>query len=216
MAKKKVKTAKKFTNLIIVDASGSMRGKIEEVKGGLRKLFADIKSDVAKNPEISQHTIVVDFSSAGDYKVLVNSNVSGELVDDIAEQYSTRSMTALYDAIGKSFQLVPKDQDGVFVTVITDGEENDSKEFTSETIQKLIQDAKDKKWALVFMGCDEKSMMTAANLGFSRGASAQVTNDGAGLEKSFSMSANSRGIYYNSVVTDTSIDLENLVTNTNS
>ena len=40
-AAKKV-TKKKITNLIIIDASGSMADKLDEVKGGLKQLFSDI------------------------------------------------------------------------------------------------------------------------------------------------------------------------------
>jgi Mg-chelatase subunit ChlD len=212
MAKKK-SAKKKFTNLIIVDASGSMVTKIEEVKGGLRKLFLDIKSDAANNPTVLQTTIVTDFSSANDFRILANTDNAENLTDAIANNYQTRSATALYDAIAKSFQLIPENQDGVFVTIITDGEENDSKEFNTDHVKKLIADARLKKWALVFMCCDEASMLAAKNMGFAIANSVMVANTSAGISKSFNMSTNARSVYYTALSTDQKIDVDNLVTN---
>lgn len=210
MAKKKV-TKKRFTNLIIIDASGSMASKLEEVKGGIRQLFKNIREDAVKNPEINSTTIVVDFSSAKDFNVLVNSSNVDSLLDSIADKYTTRGMTALFDAIGTSFRMVPTDQDGVFITVITDGAENDSKEFTADSVRSLISNAKTNKWAVTFMGADENAMLAAKNIGISTGNSLFVSNDSFGIKKGFAASSLSRTAYYTSVVTDTSIDLENLI-----
>ena len=161
MAKKK-KTQKKFTNLIIIDASGSMTSKASEVIGGLKSLFQDIRNDAQKNPDVLSRTLVVEFSSAGDFRVIVDSTDPLDLKDSVAESYKTRGMTALFDAIGKSFNMVLENQDGVFVNILTDGEENDSKEFTSESVKKIIEEAKNKKWALTFMGTREEDVVAAS------------------------------------------------------
>mgnify|MGYP003809534937 CR=1 FL=1 len=41
---------KKFTNVIVLDASGSMSNKIAEVVGGLKQLFQSIKDEKDKYP----------------------------------------------------------------------------------------------------------------------------------------------------------------------
>jgi uncharacterized protein YegL len=224
MARKKnlpkitVAAKKRFTNLIIIDASGSMSSKAVEVIGGIKALFKDIRDDAAKNPNVETTTIVVDFSSARDYRELVNTKDVAGLLDSLAEAYSTRGMTALYDAIGFAFAKVPADQDGVFVNILTDGEENDSKELKGADVKKLIEDGKSKGWAITFMGTDESCINTAVSLGISRGNTMQFTNTAAGAARGLEVTKLSRTAYYTSTVnlSDTpgkALDLENIVSN---
>ena len=123
---------KNICNLILIDASGSMQNRISDVKGGLMKLFSDIREQT----DINQHTVVCDFSD--DFRVLVNSVNPKDLDTSVIEKYSTRGSTALFDAIKKSFDIVPKGMDGVFVSILTDGEENSSRECNTEQVKKLI------------------------------------------------------------------------------
>lgn len=83
----------KITNLIIVNASGSMHSMRKEAVGGLKQLFVTMRETEATN-------IVIDFSSTGDIRTLVNSDNIEDLKDSIAEEFKPRATTALYDAIG--------------------------------------------------------------------------------------------------------------------
>lgn len=218
LPKKTKATKKRFTNLIIIDASGSMSSKAEEVRGGIKRLFKDIKEDAIKNPDVESTTIVIDFSDSRDYRELVNSKNPLDLLDSIADAYSPRSMTALYDAIGFGFSKVPKDQDGVFVNILTDGEENDSKELKSDDVKKLITDGKAKNWAITFMGTSEDCLNHAVSLGISQGNTMMFTNTSEGVAKSMHTGVLSRAAYYTATATmdfaPASFDLENLVVNT--
>ena len=213
MAKKK-KTQKKFTNLIIIDASGSMTSKASEVIGGLKSLFQDIRNDAQKNPDVLSRTLVVEFSSAGDFRVIVDSTDPLDLKDSVAESYKTRGMTALFDAIGKSFNMILENQDGVFVNILTDVEENDSKEFSSESVKKIIEEAKNKKWALTFMGTREEDVVAAVRLGFPKGNTAVFDNTPLGIKLSASLRGSARSAYYSSTIStsDTvNLDIDNLL-----
>ncbi len=67
----------KVTNLIILDASGSMMSKTSEVRGGLKTILDQIKSDANKDVEKAQvATIVTDFASHGDFQIVVNEKDS--------------------------------------------------------------------------------------------------------------------------------------------
>ena len=158
-------TMKKICNLIILDASGSMTDKASEVRYGLVRLFEEIQ----KANELKQRTIVCDFSSAGDFNVLVNTKKPEELTLEVADSYGTRGMTALYDAIGKAFALVGKNYDGVFVNIMTDGQENNSVEFRLKDIQALIGKKRKKGWAITFMGTTEEALKEAGTWGVSQG-----------------------------------------------
>jgi Mg-chelatase subunit ChlD len=193
----------KLTNLIIIDASSSMRSKKDEVIGGLKQLLNQIKEDANKDKKsVSTSTIVVDFSSAGDFKVLVNSNNSEDLSEKLAEGYSTRGMTALFDAIGKGFNLVDKNQDSVFVNIITDGAENDSKEFTKDLIKKLITEARTKNWVITFMGTTEQSIDQAESYGISRGNTVTFMDSAKGVGMAINKLSAVRKTYYAAVTTD--------------
>lgn len=191
-----MKKKTKLTNLIIIDASGSMSSKQSEVIGGLKTLFSQITSDVKKDKKtVTTKTVVVDFSGHGDFRTLISSDDSLSLDESIANKYSTRGMTALYDAIGKAFSLVSK-QDGVFVNIITDGEENDSKEFSSKDIQDLIESKKKDNWTITFMGTTEAIINKAVSLGVSRGNTMTFSDSARGVKMSMDKLSSTRSTYY--------------------
>jgi hypothetical protein len=207
---------KRFTNLIIIDASGSMVSKVAEVQGGLKQIFKDIKAEAVKNPTVITTTIVIDFSKSGDYRELVNSTNPDDLTDSIADSYTTRSMTALYDAIGFAFSKVPANQDGVFVSILTDGLENDSKEVKTDDVKKLIQKSKEDKWVVTFMGTTEACLDQAVSLGISRGNTMAFMDSGEGVTHTMSAANATRTAYYTTSTSGNSkgFDVENAFFNT--
>lgn len=154
-----------MTNLIIVDASGSMEGRKVEVRGGINQLLTEIKEDKRKK----QRSIVVDFSSSNDIRVIVDNTDKKTIDTTIGDKYSTRGMTALYDAVAKAISLVPIEEKKVFVSIITDGGENDSKEYDGVALKALVEARKKNGWAFVFMGTDESCLANARAMGISAG-----------------------------------------------
>lgn len=68
-------------------------------------------------------------------------------------------MTPLYDAIGmasnKLNNALEKESDySVLVTILTDGEENNSKEYTKAAIHALITALKSKGWVFTYIGAN--------------------------------------------------------------
>ncbi|MEM9259753.1 MAG: vWA domain-containing protein [Bacteroidota bacterium] len=190
---------KKITNLIIIDASGSMTSKTEEIRGGLRLLFKDIQEDAAKG-EAKIRTIVTQFSSPGHFKELVNSKKVEKLTESLANAYQPEGMTALFDAIGQSFQLVPDKQDAVLVTIMTDGQENSSQEYTRESVTKLIKAKKEGSpaWVISFMGTTQQAMLEAQSWGISTGNSIRFSNSKKGFRKGMTSNALMRKSHYES------------------
>lgn len=198
---------KNITNLIILDASSSMSFKTNEVRSGLTELLSEIKSDMKKNKkEVNTTTIVCQFSYSRAFTVLVNTSKRKEIDLNIANQYHPNGMTALYDAIGEGFSLVPKKQDGVFVNILTDGEENASRDFTKIAIKKMLADAEEKKWGITFMGTTAEAIQNAVNLGVSSSNTFRFQDSSQGVETSNLKRSKARGTYYSSVLTSTSSD----------
>lgn len=203
---------KRITNLIVIDASSSMNNKIEEVKGGLRQLFTQIKTDAIKDKtKVITRTIVLDFSSFGDVNILVDSEDSSLLTESLANGYTTRGMTALFDAIGRGFNMIKGDQTGVFINIITDGQENDSKEMTAEAVKKLIEEGKSKKWGITFMGTTEAAISTATSWGISAGNTLKFADTKEGMNKSLAKMRSVRSTYYMSSTLGEKIDLDNMM-----
>jgi uncharacterized protein YegL len=192
---------KKVTNVIVVDASSSMSSKAEEVRDGLKSLLKDIRKDMKKNKgEAKIRTIVTQFAGAGTFKVLLDTSKRKKVTYDSAENYMPSGMTALFDAVGQSFAMVGKKQDGVFVSILTDGDENDSKEFTREDIQKLFKKVDKKNWGLTFMGTTQGAVEAAVSLGIKRSNTLQYSNDIQGT-KAANVSRNfSKQMYFASVM----------------
>lgn len=192
---------KKITNLIIVDASSSMNSKVEEIRDGLKSLLKDIRKDMKDNKgEAKIRTIVTQFASAGSFSVLLDTKKRKEVTYESAENYKPDGMTALLDAVGQSFALVGEKQDGVFVSILTDGEENDSKEFTAEDIKILFKKADKKKWGLTFMGTTQSAVEAAKSWGI-KGSNTFVYADSVAGTRSANVTRNlSKQLYFSSVM----------------
>lgn len=207
---------KKLTNLIIVDASGSMQNKTSDVIGGLKQILTQIKEDAIRDlPTVTTNTIVTEFSSSGVFKVLTDSKDSTDIDPAEADRYRPGGGTALYDAIDKSFSLVKDEQDAVFVTIFTDGEENDSKEITHEVVKKLIEKKREEKWTITFMGTTEEDIKAAIRMGVSAGNTMYFQNSVEGAKMSMRKMSNMRNVHYtasmNPGVYSRSVDLNSLV-----
>ena len=88
-------------------------------------------------------------------------------------RYKASGGTALFDAIGRSVSdfrqrqedSVEYNPDKVLFVIVTDGQEADSKEYSSAQIQGIIEDGRGEGWEFIFMGCDEAQIAQGRSLG---------------------------------------------------
>ena len=83
--------------------------------------------------------------------------------------YNPASMTPLYDAMGFSISKLKQHLEGkenysVLVTILTDGEENASKEYMGTAIKNLVDELKQKKWTFTYIGTDHDVEKMAATM----------------------------------------------------
>lgn len=205
---------KKICNVFIIDASASMTSKADEVRGELRKQFKQLR----KEKDFRNRVYVVDFSGNGDYRILAENIKPKSLKKELSENYHPRGMTALYDAIGKTFKLIKNDDyDGVFVSILTDGMENSSTEFTLDQIKELIHEKRTKeKWGIVFSGTTEEALSQAKAMGIAATNMTMYADTAQGLADSAELRRKSAKLYKSAVITATNkedIDPDNLMTN---
>ena len=89
--------------------------------------------------------------------------------------YAPLGMTAMLDAVGKTINSVgqqlaelPEEErpEKVMVTIVTDGVENASKEYTWENVKKMITHQREKySWIFTFLGANIDTMEVSGNLG---------------------------------------------------
>ena len=121
-------------------------------------------------------------------------------VTELSEQtFVPRGWTALYDAIGKQIietgkklkDMEEEDRpEKVIFVILTDGEENQSKEFRGEqgrqAIQQMITHQTEKySWAFMFLGANIDAEKVGATLGIDRDFSATFGATAKGVETTF-------------------------------
>lgn len=161
----------KIYNLIILDESGSMSHIRREALSGVNETLQTIRRAQKENPSDNQMVTFVTFTSrqrgSGVRTLIRNERI--ENVNDIAEdQYNPGGCTPLYDAMGISItelKEVAKDGDNVIVTVITDGYENSSCQYSGLMIKELVDFLSAQGWAFTYIGANQDSITEAGRLG---------------------------------------------------
>ena len=167
MSKKEVFTFKTFTimtdlnptrvhNLIIVDESGSMECIRKQAFTGMNETLQTVRMMQKKYPNQLQYVTLITFDSY--HTKLHYDNTTADKTQDMDwKAYNPCAATPLYDAIGKGVSKVNaqvEDGDHVLVTIITDGYENSSEEWTLKMVRTLIEKLKKQNWTFTLIGTD--------------------------------------------------------------
>ncbi|MCX6294365.1 MAG: VWA domain-containing protein [Sphingobacteriales bacterium] len=165
-----METKHKVYNLIILDESGSMQSIKKTIMNGFNEVVQTIKSVALEYPE-QEHTVsFISFNSSGTKKIHENSKI--ELLNQIDERsYQPNGGTPLFDAMGASFfnlnWIIEKENPknyNVLVTILTDGEENASKEHTAQSIKEIIETYKSKNWTFTYIGANHDVDLFASRI----------------------------------------------------
>lgn len=90
------------------------------------------------------------------------------------DTYKPAHMTPLYDAIGNTIRATEEfleSYDGkvkVLCVIFTDGEENDSKEFTQEGILRLIKEKEAEGWTFAYLGANQDAWRVGESIGIKK------------------------------------------------
>ncbi len=147
-----------YHNLIILDRSGSMTDIRRQTVSGLNETLATIRSFARENPDTDQRVTLLAFCACR-MQYIYNDKPIAEVTDLTLDQYEPCCCTPLYDAIGSACSrilgLTEGDHDAkVSVTILTDGYENASREWTHDSIARLIASLKQRGWLVAYIGAD--------------------------------------------------------------
>jgi uncharacterized protein YegL len=169
----------KIYNLIILDESGSMESIKSAALNSVNESLQSIRHAHMKYEEQEHYVTFVTFNN--DVKTLFDC-VSIDMINDLTPRdYNPNCCTALYDAMGMSLgklrRTVAKD-DKVLVTIVTDGYENVSREYSAKAIKALVEELKSKGWVFAYMGANQDVEAVGASLAISNTLSFAATDEG--------------------------------------
>ena len=180
--------------LCVIDKSGSMASLTSDVIGGFNQFLADQKAC----PGEARLTLMLFDTS---YNMKYKSEPIKNVKDLDNKSYTAGGCTALLDAIGRTvtesgtlFDSRSDDEkpEKVVCLIMTDGQENSSKEHTREAIKQMIERQKNEwGWEFVFIGANQDSFTEANSIGISAASTANFAATGQGVRAAYSgMSAN--------------------------
>jgi uncharacterized protein with von Willebrand factor type A (vWA) domain len=170
---------------VVLDRSGSMVSTKTDAEGGFNH-FIDEQRKVPGRCNVSLMQFDTTFESV----------YASRPISDVPKlELLPRGGTALLDAIGKTINelgarlatMPEADRPGkVILLIVTDGEENSSKEFTYAKIDELIRQQRDAyQWNFIFIGANQDAIATAAKIGIGADASLTYANNAAGNARAY-------------------------------
>ncbi len=178
--------------VLVLDETGSMEGVRDATVGALKEWLSGLKKDLPRDTPVS----VVRFNSAQIRRSIDNQPlevVSATEFDD----YAPNHMTPLWDAVGQTIaETAPRvtGDDGVLFTVMTDGQENSSQEYTAEHVRKLIEKHKAAGWKFMFLGADIDAYALSSQIGLA--AMETVSMDKGHMLKAMQMQSRKAAFYH--------------------
>lgn len=155
---------KRVFNLIVADESGSMCVIEKQALAGLNETIQTVKKVQDAHPDMEQHITIMTFDSG--HKRYIYDNVLAKDATMLSEKdYNPGGATPLYDAVGiaiSRLNAITTDDDHVLMTIITDGEENCSTEYSLNMIKTLIEKLKKHNWTFSFIGTDNLDVESMA------------------------------------------------------
>ena len=144
-------TNKPTLGAFLLDRSASMTACRDETISGFNHYLKELRG---KGQDAMRFTLT-QFDSEG--IDIIHDAVPLKAVKDLTpETYTPRSMTPLYDAIGRTIRATEKqagDKYKVLFVTLTDGQENTSHEWTRDSIKVLIKSKEEKShWTFAYIG----------------------------------------------------------------
>lgn len=155
------KATKTIVNFIL-DTSGSMDSVRKSTISGFNEYIQTLQADTKSKYEFTLTLFNTTLS-----KPVVSQDIK-DVKELTEETYMPHGGTALYDGVCSTLKDIKEEDDKKYIAIImTDGEENASKEYTEKTMKAIIEDLEKKgNWTFVFLGANQDSYAKAQKFGF--------------------------------------------------
>lgn len=164
---------------VILDKSGSMTTVRDNTISGFNEYLNNLKNTKDIKYDINLTLFDTD--------VIKGKTIS---LDDqemlTIETYVPSGMTALYDAVCMTIKEIEKEKKKTLVVIITDGEENSSKEYTQEQFKTLVEEkTKEGNFTFVYLGANQDAWQNASRYGFNKDNVSNFNNSSAGVKNMY-------------------------------
>jgi secreted protein with Ig-like and vWFA domain len=164
------KAPKKSHSIMVLDRSGSMSSIKEDTEGGFNEFIKSLRE--------TDNTFVTLVQFDTRYDTVYEQKP----VADVPKlSLRPRGGTALRDGVGEAIRRAEKfvrPGDNVVVTILTDGGENSSREYSQEAITRLMDEKREDGWEFNFIGAGVHAWGGAQMLGIAH--SHTINYSGAG------------------------------------
>jgi hypothetical protein len=144
---------------VILDRTGSMESIRDDTIGGFNAFLNAQKAEPG-----SATLTLVQFDSQDPYEIVHQFKPLADVPELTRQTFVPRANTPLLDAIGRGINDLEKNladmaeddkPSHVVMVIITDGQENASREFRKDQIEKMIKEKQEKSaWQFVFLSAD--------------------------------------------------------------
>jgi hypothetical protein len=138
---------------------------------------------------------LAQFDTQDPYEVIHKFKPLGEVPSLTRETFVPRASTPLLDAMGRGIndlesslaEIQEEEKPArVVIVIITDGQENSSREFRKEQIDKMIKEKQEKTaWQFVFLSADLAAVDDAIAHGFSQGSTLSFDKNSEGTRLAY-------------------------------
>ena len=201
---------KKEYVLFILDESGSMSSCKKATIDGFNEQIQELK----KTKDIKTFVSLVKFNSS------VNTLFWNKPLEEVEEltnnTFEPNGMTSMLDAIGISINKLQNDTPNrtiddisFLVFIISDGAENNSREFTWDSIGKIMKTCEeDKAWTITYMGANQDLSIVQTALYIPTGNIMMYNNTSTGTGSAFTTMSNGTANYRSARSTMTVAELQ--------
>ena len=152
---------------ILLDRSGSMQSLWVEALSSVNAFAKELASKT-DGPVVDSHVTLAVFDSQETLQFDVLRKKQPALHwDNVSDKdASPRGMTPLLDAMVRIIALAEADNpDKAVIVVMTDGQENASREVTRDGVKAALDRVKAKGWETVFLGANFDNIADASSVG---------------------------------------------------
>jgi hypothetical protein len=179
---------------VILDRTGSMESIRDDTIGGFNAFLKQQKAEPGKAT-----LTLVQFDTQDPYEVIHKFKPLKDIPDLTRETYVPRASTPLLDAMGRgindledNLENMPegKRPTGIVIVIVTDGQENSSREFRKDQITKMVKQKQEKAgWQFVFLSADLAAINDAIAVGVRQGSAMAFDKTAQGTATAFAASS---------------------------
>ncbi len=170
-------------HVIILDESGSMTAIYQQALTGINEVLSGIRKSQQEFPDQHHYVTIVTFEGNGMSGVKTRRDrVAVENIKDFTQKdYCPGGCTPLYDAMGKTLVELESqigESDRVMATIITDGYENSSMEYSGKAVKNLVSRLREKGWTFAYIGANQDAVEVATDLNIDNALNFEATSSG--------------------------------------